>query len=261
MCANRSFDHHSSFAPLAITRRQVSIPMKIQFWALPLAALAATAASAFGQITIRVDFATNATTPGNWNNVTSNGSIPNLIDSEGSVTGIALATAGFQADQLMSPDPGVHAPTTANLDYMRAWNDGDTALIGTVTLTGLATDQQYTMTLFGSRLSTNGGGATRGGQYRLTGTGITGGTQTLNIVTVDNTNTFGFTFTTAATAGSVILEVQGYDFNTNAIGIGGEARGAALSSMQLVAVPEPSAIALVLGASALGCMLIRRRRS
>lgn len=220
-------------------------------------------ASSLQAQTILVDFATNATTPGNWNNVSSNASIADLINDAGATTGIALATAGFQLDQLMTSDPGVPAPTTANLDYFRSWQGAtatDPGTIGTVTLTGLATDTEYSMTLFGSRLSTNGGPANRGGQYRLTGVGITGGTQTLNISTVDNTDTFGFNFTTTSIAGSVILEVQGYNFTTTAIALGGEARGSALSSMDLTVIPEPSSAALLTGGLALLVLLRRRSR-
>ncbi len=212
--------------------------------------------------TILIDFNSASPTAGNWNNVNLNLSIADLINDGGDNTGIALATAGFQSSQTMGTDPGVPAPTTANLDYFRAWQTvaGDPGTIGTVTLTGLATDTAFTMTLFGSRESTNGGPANRGGQYRLTGPGIVGGTQTLNIVTVDNTDTFSFSFTTAASAGNVILEIQGYDFDTNALGLGGEARGAALSSLNLTVVPEPSSLALfAIGLGGLACF--RRRRA
>lgn len=228
-------------------------------------------ASSLQAQTILVDFgASNLTTPGNWNNLVlqaadnGNQSIANLINDQGANTGISLAVTGFHEPgaQTMASDPGVPTPTTANLDYFRSWQGAtatDPGTIGTVTLTGLATDTEYSMTLFGSRDS-NGGDANRGGQYRLTGAGIIGGTQTLNIVTRDNTSTFGFNFTTTSIAGSVILEVQGYNFTTNAIGIGGEARGSALSSMDLTVIPEPSSAALLTGGLALLVLLRRRSR-
>jgi hypothetical protein len=202
-----------------------------------------------------------------WNRVTmvpdlnGSASLADLLDASGAPTGISLAVAGFQSEHIMSSNPGVPTPAAVNTSYTRAWNTGATPTVGTVSFSGLATGQQYSMIIFGSRLSDNGGLANRGGQYSLGGAGVALGAASQVLATVNNTAMYlTFDFTTTALSGDVTLQVVGWDFNTNAIGVSGEARGAALNSIQLATVPEPSATVVAIAVLALLAFAVRRGR-
>lgn len=119
----------------------------------------------FAQQYAFIDFGNSSTTtPGNWNNVVTTmqnqtGVIVNLIDSNGSATGVTLElTDSFDAintNGTTSPNSALPFPASATRDNFfgatSAAFNGNITLTGGFTLTGLDPSKYYSFIVFSSR--------------------------------------------------------------------------------------------------------------
>ncbi|MGC4017412.1 MAG: hypothetical protein QM755_23300 [Luteolibacter sp.] len=216
------------------------------------------AASCAHGATVLVDFASiggsspafpTGDTNGNaWTTISAAGTTANLVDTTNVGSGISLALAfsptatGFGGSAFNNTDPGTTVPGLLNQGF--ATGDGifannGTAGFVTFSLSGLAANSFYSITVYGGRNSswTTGSAAIQSNDGSST-LGTYGNRQSLTFtVLADNTGNASFRFT----------ELGG----TNT------ADSATLNAMSITAIPEPSA-AILGSLAALG--LLRRRR-
>jgi hypothetical protein len=177
---------------------------------------------------------------------------PNAIDSTGAATGIGLTASGFNpgSNQNGTTVPG--AP--ANLFDPQATRDnmfghtgvfgGITAPLGVLSLTGLNPGATYDFTFFGSRTGVSDNRETK---FDVLGSGFALLNTANNTATV--TSVLG---ATSDAFGNLTINVGPGPNNNNSLGF------YYLGAMQVVAVPEPSSMALAtLGG--FGVMLAGRR--
>jgi hypothetical protein len=190
----------------------------------------------------------------NYNNVTiTNLSIANAIDSTGAGTGIGLTASGFNPGSNLNGTTAPVAP--ANMFDPQATRDnlfGHTANfnqpaplpLGVLTLTGLNPTATYDFTFFGSRTGVSDNRETK---YDVLGTGFA------LLDTANNTaNVAAVLGATSDAFGNLTVNVTKGPNNNNSSGF------FYLGAMQIVAVPEPSSMALaVLGG--FGLMIAGRR--
>lgn len=183
-----------------------------------------------------------------WNTLSAAETAVNLVDTTNVGSGISLnlnfspTSTGFGGAAFNNTDPGTTAPTLLNQSFATGdgifANNGTTSYV-TLSLTGLAANTSYAITVYGGRNSawTTGSAAILSGDGSST-LGTYGNRQSLTFsITADNTGAAAFRFTE-----------QG---GTNT------ADSATLSAMSIAAVPEP-AVGLLGGMALLG--LLRRRR-
>ncbi|WP_142783483.1 T9SS type A sorting domain-containing protein [Changchengzhania lutea] len=129
------------------------------------------------QVTTYIDFgdpASTLTTPGNWNNITTtNLSEADLIDSDGTSTGVALTIDDVFDDVnpngTSSPDASLPFPATATQDTFFGENvtfEGALEPTGGFILTGLDVAKYYSFRIFASR---TGVSDNREALYTITG--------------------------------------------------------------------------------------------
>lgn len=193
-------------------------------------------------------------TPGNYNNIfvgsgTNYLTTLNAIDSAGASTGIGLTASGFNPGSNQNGTTAPGAP--ANLFDPQATRDnmfghtglfgGITAPLGVLSLTGLNPSATYDFTFFGSRTGVSDNRETK---FDVLGNGFA----LLN--TANNTANVAVVLGASSDAlGNLTINVGPGPNNNNASGFW------YLGAMQIVAVPEPSALALL----GLGGVLIVRR--
>ncbi|BCU79849.1 PEP-CTERM sorting domain-containing protein [Luteolibacter sp. LG18] len=216
------------------------------------------AASTVHGATVLVDFASvggssptfpTGDTNGNaWTTISAAGTAANLVDTTNAGSGISLnvtfspTSTGFGGAAFNNTDPGTTVPGLLNQGFATGdgvfANNGTTGFV-TLSLTGLAANSSYAITVYGGRNTswTSGSAAIQSGDGTST-LGTYGNRQSLTFtILADNTGAASFRFTE-----------QG---GTNT------ADSATLNAMSITAVPEPSA-ALLGSLAVLG--LLRRRR-
>ncbi|GAA5484790.1 PEP-CTERM sorting domain-containing protein [Haloferula sargassicola] len=247
----------------------------------PLVALALLAIPSFGS-TVLIDFGRHDGVQGNptvnpdtnghyWNNLTYNGGefqIPSgqayndLVDTSNVATTIDVTTTsiwrsnGVNNGGLLAPSAGLlgdFAIATATQDYWFTETGGSPALNNTASLviSGLDPGLTYDLRLFGTRESTStretqyviqGGNGPFSASYLTSGTGIGDGGYNGN-----NDEIISFSGIEPDGSGNINVTINALQGGFAYLGV-----------MEISSVPEPSHLAMVLGAGLVG--LMRRRR-
>jgi hypothetical protein len=233
--------------------------MKTSKTLLLTAAVGLTTALTMQAQTLFFDFgASSQPTAGNYNNLFLDApSVPNAIDSLGFSTGIGVvavtnATAGFQLSGANTD--GTQVPTGAAAIFdPQATRDsffGRNTLGGVayVNLTGLNPSATYNFTFFASRIEE---GDTNNRETKYEVQGLNSGFSLLN--PANNTSNVALVSGISPDAfGNLLVTLTKGPNNDHSSGF------FYLGAMQIVAVPEPSILALA-GLGGLGLMLANRR--
>jgi len=138
------------------------------------------------QVKTLIDFGSPGnTTSGNWNNITTtNLSEPNLIDSNGNLTGVALniddVFDDYNPSGTNSPDASLNFPSTATSDSFFGENQifqGTLEPTGGFILSGLDISKFYSFRIFASRMGA--GNESRETLYTISG--LTSQSKTLEV--------------------------------------------------------------------------------
>lgn len=211
--------------------------------------------------TIRIDFGSSTTEPTldiGWNNITETTPVDSpiaLIDSSGATSGVSLTiTQRFNGANANGSTSGtgifVATSTRDSLFGNTAVFDGISAPNPTIEFSGLNIAATYDFELFASRM---GVGDDRSATYTLTGS---------NTVSMDynpsnnDTGTFNLNNLTPDASGVITLEMVASASNNNSFSF------IYLGAVEItaIAVPEPGAFPVALGALALAALSFRRRR-
>lgn len=217
------------------------------------AALSAQAQSLF------FDFGDSSqqTTGLNYNNILiPNGGTANAIDSTGAPTGIALASSGFNTgangNGTLTPSGAatIFAPQATRDNFfghsLAVFNQPTILPLGILSLSGLNPAATYDFTFFGSRT-----GVSDNRETKYEAVGLNSGFSLLD--TANNTANVAVVAGIAPDAlGNLTVNVTMGPNNNNSSGFW------YLGAMQIVAVPEPSSMALAT-LSGFGLMFVRRR--
>ena len=230
---------------------------------LSLVLLAAFAASAHASLIIGIDLATGEALEAsdvagldpasNWNNPTGFSNFTNqaLVDNNDDATGATATAAGFT----LNGNSFVGVTTDPNTEMfargIRIDNSGSSSL--SVSGLDIVDFPLYDVILYMSAIS-------GGSEDTLTmGVTVNGGTAMSFLLDGDASNYSGsFVEATDTTQGNYarFAGLTGSDFD---LALTSSAlNGTLITGMQIVAIPEPSGLLLLLGAC--GCLLLRRRR-
>jgi|26BtaG_2_1085354.scaffolds.fasta_scaffold03116_3 lysophospholipase L1-like esterase len=180
----------------------------------------------FAQQYAFIDFGNSSTTtPGNWNNVVTTmqnqtGVIVNLIDSNGSATGVTLElTDSFDAintNGTTSPNSALPFPASATRDNFfgatSAAFNGNITLTGGFTLTGLDPSKYYSFIVFSSRT-----GVSDNRETLYTVTGATTAAEGLN-ASNNTSNTADVLNIQSTAGGEITFEAKPGPNNNNSFG-------------------------------------------
>lgn len=208
--------------------------------------------------TMLFDFGDTAQqTGGNYNNVTpAQNPLFNVIDTNGAGTGIGLDIGGF--NELGPNLNGTQAPagdaaifdvqaTRDNLfGHSDNFNAGSPRPLGQMELTGLNPSLSYNFTFFGSRL-----GVTDNRETKYTVTGANSNFGLLN-ASANVSNVAVVSGISPTAGGTIAIRVEAGPNNNNG------SKFFYLGAMQIVSIPEPAAILLLL-TGAIGIVAFRRK--
>lgn len=234
--------------------------------------------------TVLIDFGNGSTfrgvtSPGNWNSV-AYGFAANLVDSTGNSTPIDWAPDGLgdtdsfnsiagpttnpvTAGEIAAADAAINKASLGSLgvaqaamDFFKS-NDSSTG-VGRFQIQQVVPGQLYDLTFYGTKQYVSAGNEqTRYSVFSDSSYTTLLGSATLGTGTTDGTGNPGTTATVAGLAGpsnaNNIFYIQWEGVNTSTEGY--------INSMSIVAVPEPSPIALCgLGTLCVGAIALRRCR-
>ncbi len=213
----------------------------------------ALAASLPAATTYHIDFGINTqTTSGDYNNMTAGGGadpsdLTDLVDSTGgdSTIDLSYADVGLAGVSGTNPNYAGPYPAAVGSQPVSALRDGLFLGGGEITLTFSSLDPSmtYDFLLYGAR-------ALNGADTTYTATGGNTDTGTITNVLNNSTQTVNLSGLTANGSNEIVLVISSINSDSN--------NGGALNYLQLTAVPEPSAAAL-LGLGGLSLILRRRK--
>ncbi len=202
-------------------------------------AAAASAAVVAGTV-IGVDF--GGVPDGNFNAVTADGTVTNLIDTTGAtLTGVNVTTSGRTIFNENADHAKTGQPSQFTEEHLTDWVVFDANVTYTITFAGLNDALTYDLVIGGA----NGSGFNVDTPWTVDGQTLT--TDAGTLASTDGSGAY-VSFTGLNTDGSGNLVITGFK----------DSRWGVASALELTAVPEPSSTAL-LGLGGLALMLRRRR--